>query len=174
MTGLARRALGGIAVAAFAAGCGYKTVSYPTNRNQALGVAVMTLENDSFDPGYEYVVSDALRVEFARRGALRVVDEPELAQVLLRGRVSSVDTRRRSFSSVVLTLEYQLVVRLELELERPGTALALDRRVLSERDLYLASADIEVTRKNRDEALRRIASMLASRIHDVIYEVAPP
>jgi hypothetical protein len=45
---------------------------------------------------------------------------------------------------------------------------------LRARESYLASADIEVQRKNREEALRKIAVVLAARIHDVIWEVAPP
>jgi hypothetical protein len=75
---------------------------------------------------------------------------------------------------VVLALEYEVRVRMELELVRPGTPIGLDGRVVEESDLYLASADVEATRKNRQEALRRIASGLAVRIHDVMVEVAPP
>jgi hypothetical protein len=37
---------------------------------------------------------------------------------------------------------------------------------LSEKELYLASADIEVTRTNRLEALRHLSDILASRIAD--------
>jgi hypothetical protein len=88
--------------------------------------------------------------------------------------VVAIDTGRRSFSSVVLALEYEVRVQMELELARPGTPIALDGRVISESELYLASADVESTRKNRQEALRRIAGVMAVRIHDVMVEVAPP
>jgi len=163
-----------LAVAAALAGCGYSRVAYPKSREQSLSVAVQVFENRSFDPGYENVVADALKEEFARRGALRLTRSPETADVVLRGVVQNVGTGRRSFSSVVLTLEYSVNVALEIELQRPGTEIGIDRRVLREDDTYLASADIEVTRRNRQEALRRIASLLATRIHDVVFEVAPP
>jgi hypothetical protein len=154
-------------------GCGYALVDYP-DRDTALALAVQTFENESYEPGYEMVVVDALRREVARRGAMRLVDDAAGAEVVLRGRVADIATSGRSFSSVVSTLEFAVGVSLDLELVRPGTEIGIDRRALRARESYLASADIEVQRKNRDEALRKIAVVLAARIHDVIWEVAPP
>ena len=154
-------------------GCGYALVDYP-ERDEAIAIAVQTFENESYEPGYEIVVADALRREVARRGAMRLVNEAGAAEILLRGRVADVATSGRSFSSVVSTLEFQVGVSLDLELVRPGTEIEIDSRALRARESYLASADIEVERKNREEALRKIAVMLATRIHDLIWEVAPP
>jgi len=177
----ARRALlGALALALAVPGplaCGYTPVRYGDGDGNGdadpPAVAVALLANDSHDPGYELVVSDALRREFARRGGLRLVPDPEAAEVVLSGRIQPIATVRRSFSSVVLALEYEVRVALELEVERAGGSLAVDRRVLTERELYLASADVEAMRKNREEALRRVAEVLASRVHDVVYELAP-
>lgn len=163
-----------VALAAAAAGCGYEVILYPQDRGAANTVAIQDLVNDSPEPGFEFMLSDAVRKEFARRGAMRVVDSPEGAGYVVTGRISSVNTSRRSFSSVVLALEYEITVRLELTLERPGTPIGFDNRALSESELYLASADVEATRKNRQEALRRVAGLLAVRIHDLLVEVAPP
>jgi hypothetical protein len=161
-------------LAAAPLGCGYEVIRYPKDRGSAAGVAIQQFTNDSFEPGFEFMLTDALRKEFARRGALRIVNSLDTASYVLSGRVLAIDTGRRSFSSVVLALEYEVRVRMELELVRPGTPIGLDGRVVEESDLYLASADVEATRKNRQEALRRIASGLAVRIHDVMVEVAPP
>jgi hypothetical protein len=105
---------------------------------------------------------------------MRLVNDAGAAEILLRGRVADIATSGRSFSSVVSTLEFAVGVSLDLELIRPGTEVGIDRRALRVRESYLASADIEVERKNREEALRKIAVMLATRIHDLIWEVAPP
>ena len=45
---------------------------------------------------------------------------------------------------------------------------------MQDTERYLASADIEATRKNRDEAMRRMANVLAARAHDMLYELASP
>ena len=48
----------------------------------------------------------------------------------------------------------------------------IDRSVhnsaLTGTELYLASADLEAGRKNRREALRRVADVLAARVHDAL------
>ena len=49
-----------------------------------------------------------------------------------------------------------------------GTTIPVDPTALKEAELYLASADAEAARKNREEALRRVADVLAGRIHDAI------
>lgn len=161
------------ALVAALSGCGYRLIDYPDQRADAAGVAVAMLANDSHDPGYEFVLTDALRREFARRGGLRLVQDPGVADVVLSGRIRPISTNRRSFSSVVLTLEYEVAVSLELQVQRGDEPLNVDGRVLIEREIYLASADVEATRKNREEALRRVADVLATRVHDVVYEVAP-
>lgn len=154
-------------------GCGYRVVSYP-KRVDVTGVAIENFDNESFDYGYEFVLADAMRKEFARRGAWKLVNDPGLADTVLTGAIRPVNTARRSFSSVVSTIEYEVGVVLRLNIRRPGEVqLGVDSRVIREQELYLASADIEVTRRNRDEALRRLASTLALRVHDVVYEVAP-
>ncbi len=43
-------------------------------------------------------------------------------------------------------------------------------RALQEAEYYLASADVEAMRKNRDEAIRRVAGVLAQRVHDTLFE----
>jgi len=155
-------------------GCGYRVVSYP-KRADMPAIAIETFDNESFDYGYEFVLADAMRKEFARRGAWKLVNDPGRAETVLSGSIQPVNTGRRSFSSVVSTLEYEVGVVLRLNIARPGDVqLGVDGRVIRDRELYLASADIEVTRRNRDEALHRLASRLALRVHDVLYEVAPP
>lgn len=134
-------------------------------------VAVPTLANDSYEAGIEYVVSDALRREFLRRGGVRLVEEPSRADLVLAGRVLPVQARGQSFSSVVLALEYEVTLVLDLRATRAdGTDVPIDGRALQETERYLASADVEALRKNREEALRQVASVLAGRIYDALYE----
>jgi hypothetical protein len=50
----------------------------------------------------------------------------------------------------------------------------LDPRTLSETELYLASADVEITRTNRLEALRHLSDVLASRVADTLELMEAP
>lgn len=156
-------------------GCGYSFVRYGAGLGDVRRVAIRGLGNDTFEPGVETLVSEALAREFMRRGALRVVDTPETADLVIGGAVKSVEVRRRSFSSILFALEYEVRMELALTLaRRDGTPVAMDANVLRESERYLASSDLEVTRTNRQEALRRLAGVLAGRVHDALYERVAP
>jgi hypothetical protein len=158
-------------------GCGYQLVRYQDALGDTRRVAIYGLVNDSFEPGLDSLVSDAIGREFTRRGALEVVSDPELADLIITGSIARVRTRPTSFSSIQFVLEFRVGMTLNLEVQRPdGTELPIGRRVLSARELYQASADVEVTRTNRKEALRRLAGILAARFHDALFEqlIPPP
>jgi hypothetical protein len=129
----------------------------------------VTLRNDSEEAGVETLVSDALRREVLKRGGLRLVGDPAAADFVIRGRVQPLYTRSRSFSAAVLSVEYQVTLSLDVVVERKsGDPLKLDSGTMRDSEVYLASADVEVGRKNREEALRRLSEMLAARVHDRI------
>ena len=152
-------------------GCGYRLARYGNAGEGAPGISVVTLRNDSREAGIETLVSDALRREVLSRGGLRLVGNPEAADYVIRGRVQALDTRARGFSAAVLAVEYEVTMRLDVVVDRKaGQGLKIDPATLRESEIYLASADVEVGRKNRDEALRRLSEMLAVRVHDRIDE----
>ena len=156
-------------------GCGYSFVRYGAGLGDVRRIAIHGITNDSFEPGVETLVSEALSEEFMRRGALRLVDTTETADLVITGSVKSVEVRGRSFSSILFALEYEVRMQLALSLKRrDGTEVAIDPNALIESERYLASSDIEVNRTNRQEALRRLAGVLAGRVHDALYERIAP
>ena len=157
------------------AGCGYQVVRYRGAIPGAETVAITALENGTFEPGLESVVLDALRREVIARGGLRLVDDPEAADLVISGRVQSLHDSTRSFTSVALSVEHEVVLGLALAARRhDGEAIPIDLRAQTERDRYLASADLEAMRKNRREVIHRLASVLAARVYDSLYESAAP
>ena len=68
-----------------------------------------------------------------------------------------------------VTLDVVLLATL-----RDGTLLPVDDRAMIETERYLASADVEATRKNREEALRKLSAVIAVRTHEMLYEVYQP
>ena len=164
-----------VALVVGAAGCGYSLVRYGEGLGDVRSVAVSTPRNDSYEAGVDLIVADALRREFLRRRGVKLVESPAGADLVLDGRVAAVEGRGRSFSSIALALEYEVTLRVELEARRAdGTKIALDPRALRETERYLASADAEALRKNREEALRQAAAVLAGRVYDSLYESLTP
>lgn len=158
-------------------GCfaGYEIVRYENALGDVRTISIEGLANESFEPGVEAIVSDALVGEFIRRGALDVIDDDRAADLVVDGAVEDVLIQSRTFSSIQFALEYAVTLKLRLEVKRrDGTKVDIDDRALQESDLYFASADIETTRKNREEAMRRVAVILAGRLHDSLFERSVP
>jgi len=152
-------------------GCGYAFVRTGGSLGDVHSVAIPTPRNDSWEPGAEYVVAEALRSEFLRRKGVRLVEDPSSADLVLRGRIHRIGTRTASVDSTVLALEYEITLELDLEAKRSkGDDVPIDVSALRESERYLASADAEVTRKNRREALRQVASVLAARVYLALQE----
>ena len=158
-----------------ASGCGYQLVRYRDALGDARRVAILKIENNSFEPGLDSLVVDAISREFLRRGALQEVTDPEIADLLITGSVERLRTRSQAFSSVEFVLEFRVTMELVLEVvRRDGSTIPIGKGVLVESEIYQASADVEVTRTNRKEALRRLAGALAGRFHDALYERITP
>jgi hypothetical protein len=148
-------------------GCGYRMVKAGGGLGSARSVSVVTLRNDSSQPGVERLVSEALRKELLNRGQLRVVSNPGSADLVLRGTVYPFVILAESVSSVAGALEYSITLQLDLRVEgQDGFEFKVPDMVNAA--IYPASADLEVTRKNRTEALRHIADVLADRALDSI------
>ena len=138
-------------------------------------LAIETLANDSAEPGLERMVTEALRREWLRRGRFRLVGDPAGADFVMSGRVRPLLIQTRTLSSVVLALEQTVWLQIDLEVLGPASsARVLPGRLLRESEIYFASADLEATRKNRSEALRRVAGLVAERAADLVdREVVP-
>lgn len=173
-----------VMIAATLAACGYHSSLGPdTGGRGAAGgpgserasITVVALRSDSPEPWLDRIVTDALRREFGGRTRLRLTDDAENAELQIRGRIRPLDIASRSFSSFVAALEYSLTLELDLEVRLAnGDVIQLDPTMLSETESYLASPDIEVTRTNRLEALRRMSDQLASRVADSIELIDRP
>jgi hypothetical protein len=138
-------------------------------------VAIETPSNESYEPGAEFVVADALRREFLRRRSVKIVSDASRADLVLSGRVRGLRTRAVSLDSVGLALEYELTLEIDLEATRSGgDGVPIDAGALRGSERYLASADAEAARKNRREALRLVATVLAGRVYGSLYETLSP
>ena len=165
------RALVGLVVVCLVvgAGCGYRWVTYGGSLGDVKRVAIETLRNDSFEPGVESVVTEALLREFQRRGAVALVRNKAAADLVLSGAIKPLTTTARALSSASLGVEFELRMTVDLvATRRDGSVLAIDPTILRDWELYLTSADVEAARKNREEAIRQLAKALASRVYDAL------
>ncbi len=158
-----------LVVASF--GCGYHVVGRSGSLDGIQRVTIQTFQNSSFEPGYELEMTEAFLQEFHRRGTVELVTDPSQADLVLTGRVLPLHTDDDTYSSSSLALEYSLDVKVEISaVLKDGTKVTLGPGTFKESELYLASADIEAARKNKKEALRKVASSLAGQVHDALIQ----
>ena len=164
-----------VLVALLGSGCGYKLVRYADALGDARRIAIQPLVNDTYEPGLDSMLADAIHREFLRRGALRVVEDPASADLVVLGTIENFEIRSRSFSSIEFALEYEARLRVQMNVLRPdGSGVPIDGGQFAESELYLSSSDLEVTRTNREEALRRLTTSMAGRLHDALFVRVTP
>jgi len=138
-------------------------------------LAVIALRNDSPEPWLDRIVTDSMRREMDSRGGFDLVNDPEDADLVIRGRIQPLDIRAESYSSFVAAVEFGLTLALDLEVvRRGGDIVRLDSAMLSESDVYIASGDIEVSRTNRLELLRHLSDLLSARVADSLEMMQRP
>jgi hypothetical protein len=163
-----------LALLALAASCGYQIVDERAALDPEMReIQFRSIENQTAESGFEVLLADALREEFARRGALKPVlsDGPARAALVLEGTVTTVSVRPSAFSSVALTIEdaVEVVVNLEITRSRTGAVVWKDPQ-LQASERFLASPDPQVYESNKEQALRRISSRLAQQVHDALFQ----
>jgi len=152
-------------------GCSYRVVGRRGSLGNVERIAIPTFQNRSDEPGYEFQVTQAFLEAFDRRGTLDLVHDPTKADLVISGRVLPIQTSTYSFSSTGLALEQQVRVEVKLDVAlHDGTVVPLFPGNLVEMEHYLASADSEVERNNRQQALRRVAATMAERTQDALVE----
>ena len=143
-------------------GCGYRLAAAGSDTT---GVRVDTLTNESIEPGIGLTLAAALRRETERTAGFRLVENATVPAYTVSGQVRSVDTFGRTFTPGIIALEYTVTIQLDIILRGPSQELLkVDSFAQRASEIYLASADLQISQKNREEALRRVSMILADRL----------
>lgn len=163
---------GAAALLLAAAGCGY----HFSERTDAIPVELKTVtiplwENDTAEPGIEAIFTNAMVKQFATRGWLDPVSTRE-ADTVLEGKIETVDVQPVSFSSVAIELEdrVNVVVSVTLRRKKDLSILWSSSRLIGS-EVYDSTPDFNVNLRNREQALRKVATDMAASVHDQIFQV---
>ena len=150
--------------------CGYRLLAAPPGYES--GIELRMLENRSDEPGFERMLQDALQEEFARRGEIepryRAGGSPPA--LVLAGVVREVNVSHTGLSSVGLALEDQVEVVLDISIARGDGDVVWRREDWSRVERFTSSSDPQVYLTNKTQALRRITSEMAGRVHDELLQ----
>ncbi len=171
---MARWRAGAVLASVALSACGYHAL----NGANVLGpgvhsIELVSFENETREPGLENLVAEAMNEEFARRGWLK----PELEgqsgnpDLVMRGAIHTATMHSSSYSASALALEEGVEVTLDVSVHRADTGeLVWQHPDLHVRDVFLSSADPQVFVSNKEQALRRMSSEIAERVHDELFQ----
>ena len=109
-------------------GCGYRFVADSSLLpKDARTIFVEPFVNRSRDVGLEKELASAMRSEFYRRGPLRVVDQSELADVIVSGVIRPLETAVASVNGFDEVLQYLSAMTVDMSLRQRETNLVLWR-----------------------------------------------
>ncbi|MBW1992540.1 MAG: hypothetical protein JRI59_10615 [Deltaproteobacteria bacterium] len=150
-------------------GCGYRPVGSPAAMSrEAPTIAIPLFGNRSTEVGLEAVFARAFAETFARSGAVRVVPREEEADLVLEGRVASLEHSSVAFFDIDRSLVRKVTIRVELRLKnrKTGKIIWKDTEVLAED--YVVSPNYHLGEATRAMSIRRGAATLSRRVLDKI------
>ena len=178
-------------------GCGYQFVGESTLLpKDAKTIYVEPFVNRSRDVGIEKELTSALRGEFYRRRQLRVVDQAELADVIVSGVVRSLDSSVASVNRFDEVLQYESRLDLDVTLRRRepnevlwrGQGLQLNEVYAGSRSAVVTTSsdfrtgnlsatdvrrmtDIQLTDTERKNARNQLMERFAKELHQRMMEM---
>ena len=152
-------------------GCGYHLAGTgsqaPGNINS---VAVEVLDNKTAEVGIETIFTNALLNEFILWKRLSVKSSNE-ADAILGGSIAYIRIQQFSHVTSTQTLQSRVIITLSLSLTRVDTDEILwQNKNLTYYDEYVETGNALETDRLRREAISRIATFLAQKVHLNIFE----
>lgn len=131
-------------------------------------LAVPLFANRSTEVGLEAILANALINAFTQTRAVKVTPFEAGADLVLEGKVQSVDNTSVAFQSVTQSTVRRVTVRVELTLRQQdnGKVLWKDAQVLQED--YVVDPNYHAGEATKSEGLRRAAVTLARRVMDKV------
>jgi len=148
-------------------GCGYRPMgAAPLSPQGAPTIAIPPFANRSTEVGLEAILAGALINTFSQTKALKVTSSAQDADLVLEGKVRSIDNTSVAFIDVTRSTVRRVTLRIELNLRKGGKVLWKDNLVLQED--YVVDPNYHIGEATKGEGLRRAAVTMAKRVLDKV------
>lgn len=150
-------------------GCGYRPLgAAPPDGQVRPTLAIPLFANRSTEVGLEALFATALINAFAQTGAVKVVPGDREADLVLEGKVRSVDNTSVAFESITQSTVRRVSLRIELTLRRKkgDKVLWKDTQILQED--YVVDTNYHLGEATKTEGIQRAAVTLARRVLDKV------
>jgi hypothetical protein len=150
-------------------GCGYRPLgAAPSNSQVRPTLAIPLFANRSTEVGLEAIFARALINAFAQTKAVRVVPGDRQADLVLEGKVRSLENASVAFDSVTRSTVRRVTLRVDFTLRRQkgGKVLWKDTQIVQED--YVVDPNYHLGEATRSEGVRRAAATMARQVLDKV------
>ena len=150
-------------------GCGYRPLgAAPSTSQERPTLAIPLFANRSTEVGLEAIFARALVNAFAQTKAVRVVPGDRQADLVLEGKVRSLENASVAFDSVTRSTVRRVTLRVDLTLrqQKGGKVLWKDTQIVQED--YVVDPNYHLGEATRTEGIQRAAITLARRVLDKV------
>ncbi len=149
--------------------CGYRPVGTEAPvSGERPAIAIPLFGNRSTEVGLETVFANAFVQTFSQSGALRVTPRPEEADLVLDGKVASLEYSSVAFFDIDRSVVRKVTIRVDFSLKnrKSGKIVWKDSEVFTED--YVVSNNYHLGEATRMMGIRRGAATLSQRVLDKI------
>jgi len=152
------------------AACGYRPLGRtgPPAGTERPTVAIPLFANRSTEIGLESIFANTFIETFARSPAMRVTTQPERADLVLEGKISSVAYSSTAFFNINRSLVRRVTIQVEVQLTRRSTGKVIwkDHGIVQED--YVVDQTYQEGEALKDLGVRRGAVTLARKMLDKV------
>ena len=153
-------------------GCGYRPLgAAPPDSQVRPTLAIPLFANRSTEVGLEAIFATALINAFAQTRAVKVVPGDREADLVLEGKVRSMDNTSVAFDSITQSSVRRVSLRVEITLrQKKGDKVLLKDTQLLQED-YVVDPNYHLGEATKTEGIHRAAVTLARRVLDKVLMV---
>jgi hypothetical protein len=150
-------------------GCGYRPLgAAPPDPQVRPTLAVPLFANRSTEVGLEAIFATAVINAFAQTRAVKVVSGDRDADLVLEGKVRSLDNTSVAFNSITQSSVRRVTLRVEITLrQKKGDKVLLKDTEILQED-YVVDPNYHFGEATRTEGIQRAAITLARRVIDKV------
>jgi hypothetical protein len=159
-----------IVLVATLAGCGYRPLGMMEQRppEAAPSLAIPLFANRSTEVGIESILANALIQAFTQTKAVKVTTQPQNAELVLEGKVASVENSSVAFNDIQFSTVRRVTIKVDLNLRRRNTGQSLWKDTTVIQQDYVADPNYQIGETLKNQGIRQAAATLAQRVMDKV------
>jgi len=159
-----------IVLLAALAGCGYRPLGMMEQRSPeaAPSLAIPLFANRSTEVGMESILANALIQAFSQTKAVKVITQPQNAELVLEGKVASVENSSVAYNDIQNSTVRRVTIKVDLNLKRRNTGKSLWKDTTVIQQDYVADPNYQIGETLKNQGIRQAAATLAQKVLDKV------